>query len=84
MGGLSLYDAPDLCALLAEVKPERLERAAIRWHGRFELEAATLTLAESRFALAELERLPADPQAVQMLGRLVRQARPTLLGRAGA
>jgi hypothetical protein len=64
--------------LIAEAKPERLERAAVRWHGRLELEAVTLTLAESRFALAALERLPEDPQAVEMLRRLLRDARPTL------
>jgi hypothetical protein len=79
MGGLSLYDALDLCALIAEVKPERLERAAVRWHGRLELEAAMLTLAESRFALAALELLPVDPQAAEMLRRLLRQAKPTLV-----
>jgi hypothetical protein len=79
MGGLSLYEALDLCALIAEEKPERLERAVVRWHGRLELEAATLTLAEARFALAALERLQVDPQAVEMLGRLLRQAKPTLV-----
>ena len=31
---MSLYDALELCALIAEQKSERLERAAIRWHGR--------------------------------------------------
>ena len=30
---------------------EKLERPALRWRGRLELEAATLTLAESRPAL---------------------------------
>jgi hypothetical protein len=79
MGGLSLNDALDLCALIAEEKPERLERAAVRWHGRLELEAVTLTLAESGFALAVLERLPDDRQAVEMLRRLLRQAKPTLM-----
>ena len=42
LGYVSLYDALDLCALIAEQKPERPERAAIRWHGRLELEASTL------------------------------------------
>src|SRR5262245_36465488 len=58
-------------------RPDRLERAAIRWHGRFEIEASTLSLAESRFALAALERLPADRRAADMLRSLLREASPT-------
>jgi hypothetical protein len=81
--GLSLYDALDLVILIARVRPDRLERAAIRWHGRLEIEAPALTLAESRFALAVLERLPADPQAGDLLRKLLRQASPTSLRRLG-
>jgi hypothetical protein len=47
MRGLSLYDALDLCELIAKAKPGKYERAAIRWHGRLELEAGTLQLSES-------------------------------------
>jgi hypothetical protein len=83
MRGLSLPDALDLVVLIARVRPDRLERAAIRWHGRLEIEAPTLTLAESRFALAALERLPADPGAAALLRRLLRQAKPTGLRRMG-
>jgi len=43
MRGLSLCDALDLITLMARVRPDRLERAAIRWHGRLEIEATTLT-----------------------------------------
>jgi hypothetical protein len=32
--GLALDDALDLVALIARSRPDRLERAAIRWHGR--------------------------------------------------
>jgi hypothetical protein len=38
-----------------------------------------LTLAESRFALAALERLPADPRAADLLRTLLRKASPTTL-----
>ncbi len=38
--------------LLAEQKPEKLERACVRWHGRLETEATFLTLAESQLASA--------------------------------
>jgi hypothetical protein len=38
MGGLSLIYALDYVVLLADVQPERAQAAAIRWHGRLELE----------------------------------------------
>jgi hypothetical protein len=79
MRGLSLPDALELVILIAALRPDRLERAAIRWHGRLEVEVPVLTLAESRFALAALERLPADPRAADMLRKLLRQASPTTL-----
>jgi hypothetical protein len=37
--GLALNDALDRVALIAEAQPERMERAAVRWHGRLEVEA---------------------------------------------
>jgi hypothetical protein len=74
--GLALPDALDLVALIAQVRPDRLESAAIRWHGRLEIEARSLTLAESRFALAALERLPRDPRLVDSLRRLLREREP--------
>jgi hypothetical protein len=51
MGSPSLLVTLDYLALLAEVKPEKLEPAALRWHGRLELEASVMTLAESQLAL---------------------------------
>ena len=77
--GLSLHDALDLVVLIARQRPDRLERAAIRWHGRLEIEVPALTLAESRFALAALERLPADPRAADLLRKLLRDASPATL-----
>jgi hypothetical protein len=79
--GLALDDALDLVGLIARSRPDRLERAAIRWHGRLEVEAQTLTIAEAQFALAALSRLPSDPQAHAMLKKLLRQANPTHLRR---
>jgi hypothetical protein len=76
--GLALNDALDLVALIAEAQPERLERAAVRWHGRLELEAQLLTLAESELALAALGALRVDPSAIEIVRRLLRRARPTL------
>ena len=40
MGTSSLLVALDYLELLADVKPEKLEPAAVRWHGRLEVEAA--------------------------------------------
>ena len=81
--GLALDDALDLVSLIAREGSERLERAAIRWHGRLEIEAQMLTLPEAQFALAALARLPSDPQAHAMLRKLLRQSNPTLLRRMG-
>ena len=79
--GLALDDALDLVALLARSRPDRLERAAIRWHGRLEVESQMLTIAEAQFALAALARLPDDPRAKAMLEKLLRKASPTLVRR---
>jgi hypothetical protein len=49
--------ALDYVILLAELQPAKARTAALRWHGRLELEAPTLTLAESQFALAALVAL---------------------------
>src|SRR5262245_50570467 len=43
LGPVSLTDALDYLALLAAVRPNRFDRAAVRWHGRLETEAAVLT-----------------------------------------
>jgi len=81
LGGVSLEDAVGYLDLLAEQKPEKLERAAVRWHGRLEAEAPILTLAESQLALAALASLCAgERDAVEVLRRLLRRVRPTLGG----
>ena len=80
MGGLaSLREGLDL---LAEVKPEKLEQAGLRWHGRLELEASTMTLGESQLALAALASLCAgERSAIDQLRKRLRRVRPTLLAR---
>lgn len=57
MHGLSLILALDYLVLLVELQPGRAPAAAIRWHGRLELESAALTLTESQLALAALADL---------------------------
>ena len=84
MGGLSLLDALDYLGLLVELQPARAPSAAIRWHGRLELESPVLTLTESQLALAALADLCAGGRdSADVLKRLLRRARPTLLRRIG-
>jgi hypothetical protein len=76
----TLLAALDYLELLASQRPDKFDRAAVKWHGRLELEATALTLAESQLALAALGALRAgDKDAVAMLQRLLRRARPTLV-----
>ena len=81
MGAVSLLEALDYLALLAELRPDRLEAAAVRWHGRLELESSLLTLAESQLALAALANLSSKGDTIEILRRLVRQTHPTLVPR---
>ena len=82
MGHPSLMLALDYVILLAELQPAKAKTAALRRHGRLELEAPTLTLAESQFALAALAVLcGGNRDAIGVLRRLLRNARPTLMPR---
>jgi hypothetical protein len=66
--------------LLAEQKPEKLERAAVRWHGRLATEAPLLTLAEAQLGLAALASLCAgERDAIEVLRLLLRRVRPTVV-----
>lgn len=80
LGTVSLLDALDYLALLSHARPDRFDRAAVRWHGRLELEAGTLTLAESQLALAALGSLrTGDQDGLATLHRLLRRVQPTLI-----
>jgi hypothetical protein len=82
MGTPSLLLALDYLVLLMAERQEKFPLAALRWHGRFELEARTLTLAESQLALSALIALSeGDVDAVDVLRRLLRKVRPTLFPR---
>lgn len=72
----------DYLDLLAELKPEKLPSAALRWHGRLSLEASAgaFTLVDSQLALAALASLCAgDREALVLLRRLLRRAQPLLV-----
>jgi hypothetical protein len=80
MGAVDLLEALDYVALLAELRPAKAPRAAVRWHGRLETEAPMLTLADSALALAALIALcQGDREALGLLRRLLRRVRPTLI-----
>jgi hypothetical protein len=80
MGFVTLDEALDYVALLAELRPAKAPRAAVRWHGRLETETPMLTLADSALALAALIALcQGDREALGLLRRLVRRVRPTLV-----
>ncbi len=80
MRDASLQVLVDYLELLAEVRPDKFDRAAVKWHGRLELEAGALTLAESQLALAALGALRfGDKDAVAILQRLLRRVQPTRL-----
>jgi hypothetical protein len=80
MRDASLLVLVDYLELLADVRPDKFDRAAVKWHGRLELEATVLTIAESQLALAALGALRAgDKDAVAILQRLLRRVQPTRL-----
>lgn len=84
LGTVSLLDAFDYLELLATQRPDRFDRAAVRWHGRLETETPVLTLAESHLALAALGSLRGgNREAVLVLQRLLRRVHPTLTRRIG-
>jgi hypothetical protein len=83
MGDVDLLEALDYVALLAELRPAKAPRAAVRWHGRLETEAPMLNLPESALALAALIALcHGDREALGLLRRLVRRVRPKIALRA--
>lgn len=79
MGVVSLDEALDYLALLAELQPDRAERAAVRWYGRLETETPMLTLEESQLALAAL--CAGERDAVGSIRGLLRRVGPALVRR---
>ncbi|MGD0197239.1 MAG: hypothetical protein ABSC56_04955 [Solirubrobacteraceae bacterium] len=68
---IRLGDALRICLLMRDQDPERYEQAALRWIGRFALEARTATLADVRMAADALGRLPSEADnAMTVLQRL--------------
>ena len=68
---VALDDALRICLVLRGGDPERYERAAVRWLGRFALEARGVTIEDLRVAAAALDALPdSATDAMEQLQRL--------------
>src|SRR6202451_3572724 len=68
---IALDDALQICLVLRGGDRARYERAAVRWLGRFALEARGLKIAALRAAAAALDALPARANdALERLQRL--------------
>src|SRR5205807_3052734 len=68
---IALDDALRICLVLRGGDPERYERAAVRWLGRFALEAPNATIDDLRLAADALDALPDRPSdAMERLQRL--------------
>lgn len=55
---VALDDALRICLVLRDGDRRRYERAAVRWLGRFALEARRVTIRDLRAAAAALDALP--------------------------
>jgi hypothetical protein len=67
---IALDDALRICLVLRGGDPERYERAAVRWLGRFALEARDVTIDDLRLAANALDALP--DRAAEAMERLQR------------
>ena len=65
---VQLDDALEILILMAHERDPRFDRAAARWVGRL-LAENPVGLAEARFALALVERLPACAETLRRLAR---------------
>jgi hypothetical protein len=65
---LELDDALEVLVLMARERHPRFDRAAARWVGRL-LAERPLGLADARFALILVERLPAGRETLQRFAR---------------
>jgi hypothetical protein len=68
---IALEDALRICLILRSGDPDRYERAAVRWLGRFALEAPQVTIDDLRQAADALAALPQrTADAMERLQRL--------------
>jgi hypothetical protein len=71
LGPIRLSEALRICLMFRDQDPGHYERAAIRWLGRFALEAPTATFDDLQLALDALDALPEQPDdAMEQLSAL--------------
>lgn len=74
---IALDDALRICLVLRDGDPERFERAAVRWLGRYALEARDVTIEDLRSAADALNMLPdRAAEAMERLQALCLARRP--------
>jgi hypothetical protein len=59
---IGLRDALQICLLVRDEGGTRFERAAVRWLGRFALEARGVTIDAIQTAAAALDAMPDQPE----------------------
>lgn len=68
---IRLADALEVCLLVRDQDPARLDRAIVRWVGRFALEAPAASIADVRDAADALAALREDSEgAMEVLSEL--------------
>ncbi|HWF73564.1 MAG TPA: hypothetical protein VG186_09480 [Solirubrobacteraceae bacterium] len=67
---VALDDALQICLVLRNGDPDRYERAAVRWLGRFALEGRQVSIDDVRAAAKALDELP--ERAAEAMERLAR------------
>ena len=68
---IALDDALRICLVLRDGDPDRFDRAAVRWLGRFALEGRAVTMRDLRTAATALAELRVDTaEAMECLQRL--------------
>lgn len=60
---IRLSEALRICLMFRDQDPDRYERAALRWLGRFALEAPAASFDDMQLALDALDALPQEPDA---------------------
>jgi hypothetical protein len=74
LGPIRLTDALRICLIVRDREPQLYEQAAVRWLGRFALEARNLSLADFDFAIQAMAALPREADnAMERLAILCRR-----------
>lgn len=58
---INLADALAICRMISDQEPDKLDRAAVRWIGRFASEAQTISIEDLRLAIDAFGLLRTQP-----------------------